>query len=646
MNRLQRITLVLFIVVVINWILNRLTGYQILGGDLLNFLFVLFLIILILRSTRSIFRILLWRLRNRLLVSYFLFGVVPLVLIGAMLLLAFELLFGQVAANTIRAEVNNRVDAISGVAHDLALNTLYGSNTAEFVQDLRQRVPKLSVIVRSGGVSTAFPSDARIQEIPEWSEAGAKDLMKFEDDVVIMTAHAREHAGDRTVDVLAFAPLDSELLSEIAPNLGTASFIQGTIRSEGGGAALSSEGLPDKDPNVLPTTLAQASRQLPAARGFWDIRLGWASLWELKRPNGETEEAVMAGTTRPSLIIPSFFSTLGSVAGIIGYVLLAVAIVFIFVEAVSLILSLSLTRTITRSVHDLYTGTQHVATGDFTHRIPVRSKDQLSELAGSFNTMTERIRNLIVEVKEKEKLESELEIAREVQTQLFPKGSPHMKTMELVGVCNPARVVSGDYYDFVPAGPDRMAIVIGDISGKGISAALLMASVQSSLHAQLTAMNGTDASTATLVTRLNHQLYENTPPEKYATFYCALYNDDTGRLAYTNAGHLPPILVRDGNASRLEVNGTVVGLLPNAVYEQLVIDLKPGDMLAAFTDGITESENAAGEQFGEQRLTAMLVENAHRPLDEIVKAVLAAIHGWAYDLDNQDDTTMLLARRV
>jgi sigma-B regulation protein RsbU (phosphoserine phosphatase) len=192
-----------------------------------------------------------------------------------------------------------------------------------------------------------------------------------------------------------------------------------------------------------------------------------------------------------------------------------------------------------------------------------------------------------------------------------------------------------------------MAIAIGDISGKGISAALLMASVQSSLHAQLTAMEGSEtASTATLVARLNHQLYENTPPEKYATFYCALYNDDTGRLAYTNAGHPPPILVRSGKASRLEVNGTVVGLLPDALYEQLIIDLQPGDVLAAFTDGITECENASGEQFGEQRLSNLLIENATRPLEEIVRIVIEAVRAWARDLDDQDDTTMLLARRV
>src|SRR6185436_2075600 len=150
----------------------------------------------------------------------------------------------------------------------------------------------------------------------------------------------------------------------------------------------------------------------------------------------------------------------------------------------------------------------------------------------------------IVEVKEKEKLESELEIARQVQAQLFPKEVPKLQTLELMGTCHPARIVSGDYYDFIPLDGRSTALIIGDIAGKGISAALLMASVQSSLHAQLTiGMNG-GVSTATLVSRLNRQLYESTPPEKYATFYCGLYDEESGFLRYTNAGHLAPILIR------------------------------------------------------------------------------------------------------
>jgi sigma-B regulation protein RsbU (phosphoserine phosphatase) len=303
-----------------------------------------------------------------------------------------------------------------------------------------------------------------------------------------------------------------------------------------------------------------------------------------------------------------------------------------------------LTRTITGSVHDLYVGTKQVEAGDFSHRIAIRSREQLSGLAESFNGMTQRIERLIVEVKEKEKLESELEVARQVQAQLFPRQVPKLATLQMTGVCNPARVVSGDYYDFIRVDGHQTALVIADISGKGISAALLMASVQSSLHAQLAMNADGPLSTAALVRRLNRQLYENTPAEKYATFFCGIYDEQTSRLSYTNAGHLPPILLRGGKTIRLETSDTIVGMFPDSHYQEAVVELLPGDVFAAFTDGVTEPEDAHEEEFGEERLIELLIQNSERPLDEIARIVMAAVHSWTHDLSNQDDITLLLAR--
>jgi sigma-B regulation protein RsbU (phosphoserine phosphatase) len=333
---------------------------------------------------------------------------------------------------------------------------------------------------------------------------------------------------------------------------------------------------------------------------------------------------------------------------------MVVGLIFLLLETVTLLWSLQLARTITGTVYDLYVGTKQVEAGDFSHQIPIRTTDQLSELGGSFNNMTSQIQRLVGEVKEKEKLQAELEIAHTVQSRLFPKNVPVLKTLDLIGMCNPARVVSGDYYDFVPVNERWTALVIGDISGKGISAALLMASMQSALRAQITAMDtngigmkgGEAPSTAVMVSRLNRQLYESTSMETFASFFCAIYDDRNGRLSYTNAGHLPPILVRDGVATRLEVNGTVMGFFPEAPYGQNILDLQPGDLLAAFTDGITESENADGEEFGPGRLAQLLVENATQSLDSIIQTANLEFRKWAFDIDNLDDATMLLARRL
>jgi sigma-B regulation protein RsbU (phosphoserine phosphatase) len=266
--------------------------------------------------------------------------------------------------------------------------------------------------------------------------------------------------------------------------------------------------------------------------------------------------------------------------------------------------------------------------------------------------MTANVEKLIIESKEKERLESELQIAREVQSQLFPKSAPQVKRLELIGACRPARMVSGDYYDFIQVGPRWTVLAIGDISGKGISAALLMASIQSSLRAQLSTSSvhsiDSDAglSTSELTAVLNTQLYESTSPEKFATFFCALYDEDAGRLYYTNAGHLPPLLIRQGRAERLEVNGMVLGAFPNQPYGREYIELQAGDLLAAYTDGITEPENEYGEEFGEERLAELLISNARRPLEEIAATITETASTWGDAAEQQDDMTLLLLRRL
>jgi sigma-B regulation protein RsbU (phosphoserine phosphatase) len=232
-----------------------------------------------------------------------------------------------------------------------------------------------------------------------------------------------------------------------------------------------------------------------------------------------------------------------------------------------------------------------------------------------------------------------------VQGRLFPKAALVLPSLSVTGVCRPASVVSGDYYDFLSlktSGPG-LALAIGDVAGKGISAALLMATIQSAMRSQL-AIPG-PISTTRVVSSLNHQIYSSTAPEKYATFFFALYDEATGALTYTNAGHLPPILIRDGAAQRLEVTGTVVGAFPTAQYEERQIRLLPGDLLLAYTDGLTEPENAYGEMFGEQRVIDLLIKHEGAEPSAIFERTLEAVLEWTGPLGLQDDMTMLIARR-
>ena len=269
--------------------------------------------------------------------------------------------------------------------------------------------------------------------------------------------------------------------------------------------------------------------------------------------------------------------------------------------------------------------------------------------------MTENLERLLAVAKEKERLETEIEIARQVQEQLYPKTAPALKTLRVMGMCQPARMVSGDYYDYQALSDRQLAIAIGDVAGKGISAALLMATIQAALRMELRAAlespaahasaNGFHLSTATMVSDLNQQLYATTSPEKYATFCFALYDDDTGIVSYTNAGHPPPILIRGGSATQLDVNGTVVGAFPFSKYGESKVQLEPGDLLVWYTDGITEPEDAYGEMFGEERLIELIAKNAERPDAQIIRTVMESVRQWTASPELSDDMTVVLARK-
>jgi len=298
----------------------------------------------------------------------------------------------------------------------------------------------------------------------------------------------------------------------------------------------------------------------------------------------------------------------------------------------------------------------------------VKSSDQLADLAISFNSMTASIEKLIQEQKEKQRLENELAIAQEVQAQLFPRQVSELESLEVHGFCRPARTVSGDYYDFLTASSHKLILAVGDISGKGISAALLMATIHSAVRAysveNLPQMRepvavgavagagrvmaawpeGVEVSPGALLSLLNHQLYESTPPEKYATLFLGIYDGRSHRLTYSNGGHLPPILIaKDGSIRRLETGGTVVGLFDNMTYPEGAVEMHPGEIFVAYSDGVTEPENDFGE-FGEQRLIDLVRDNRNLPLAEISQIVTLAVENWIGDNEQPDDVTLVLAR--
>ncbi len=531
LKKLGRLEKIFLLLIVADIGLALVPGASGVGAIVTAIILALGAIILVRLTTSGLNRAM-WRLRNRLIVSYLFIAVVPLVLVTVLVAMAGYILIGQVAIYTVTLELERRV-----------------------------------------------------AELPD-----------------------------------PMAPSE-EFLSNLAPNIGDVFLVE---RSKDSVKLLFQD---------------HRGRHVPAPVHPLDIEVIWRS-----PINFGPRAYDLFVVSRPSAVLSTIFGQKMEWGQEILLGSIAVVALFLIVQLGSVIIGISITRNITGAVHDLYEGTQKVEVGDFSHRIAVRGNDQLAELNVSFNRMTENLERLIAVEKEEERLHSELKIAREVQRQLFPKTALSLRSLHMTGVCHPAQVVSGDYYDYFPLEGASMAMAIGDVAGKGISAALLMATVQSALRAQL---NGSGRhSTSRIVTLLNQQLFASTAPEKFTSFYFGLYDDSTSVLSYANAGHPPPLLLRDGASQKLEVTGTVVGAFPHACYEERQVTLQNGDLLVAYTDGVTEPENAYGEMFGEERLIDILMKYIQADGQEIVSRSMEAIVQWTGSSELQDDMTMLIARRA
>ena len=248
---------------------------------------------------------------------------------------------------------------------------------------------------------------------------------------------------------------------------------------------------------------------------------------------------------------------------------------------------------------------------------------------------------MAIEVANRERLNREIEIAREVQERLFPQDCPPIAGLDYCGRCRPAQAVGGDYYDFVTGAGNTLGIAIGDVSGKGISAALLMASLQASLRGQ--AIAGVH-DLAALMRNINLLVHEASAANRYATFFYGEYHIDQRRLEYVNAGHNPPMILRGDEVIRLEAGGPVVGLLKQADYQQAHCDLLPGDVLIAFTDGVSESMTTEGDECGEQRFIPAAQKCRGLGAAEIVTHLIFGADAFAAGAPQHDDMTLVVVK--
>lgn len=664
----------------------------------ISFVFVFFAI---LQGLRWLRRVLMWRLRNRLIVTYVFIGVIPIILLVAMGLLAGFSFAGQFATYVVTSDLQSELQHLEATNRSLATQFRVLARDGRLTEQLASEIASASdehfrhrsVSVWDGDKSFVLGEPARVPAQPiKPSPALKGDFAGFvyDNNRLQLRAVRNVDYGTHPLTVISNLPITADLLRHAATELGKVSIFPPEEETSPGPSTSASSssaktGASDNSDKIIiengkshttyKTSVNVAgieSGSVPPAMSALDVNFPFGTRIDLVNwQTGKALPGLLWVDTRPSMIYATLFGTLGDWAGGVRYFLIGTAIAFGVIELIALFIGVRLTRSMTKSVAELYNATEHINRGELQHRIQVRTSDQMAALEGSFNSMTQSLANLIAEQKEKQRMESELAIAYEVQDLLYPEDLSGLPSLEVHGVCRPARTVSGDYYDFIPLSEDRMVLAVGDISGKGISAALLMATVHAFVRAYSLEPEMTVASVAVgagvaesevlalgngdgnavaglspglLMSTLNYQLFRSTPPSKYATMFLGCFDAGSRSLTYSNAGHLSPLLLGgDGDIRRLEPSGTVVGLFDGMTYGESSVGMQPGDIFVAYSDGITEPENEFGE-FGEERLIELIQQHRDQPLARISEAVTAAVADWIAGAEQPDDVTLVLAR--
>ncbi len=634
-------------------------------------------------------RRLLWRVRRKLILSYVFVGLVPSLLIVTFFVLAGLLLIRNVAGYMVQTRLELQATQARFLAQTVLLDVQRAVST-EAVHDTLERqqatasarypflsialVPVAGITCPSGlvaanaGRTPPGPLPARAGDwkhlpaptsLPAWIATcdGVAQLIAYD-----AADEARRTAGESDLRMVARAvalpatrtptwavvldlPISAVVERRLQDETGIQLGVIGDLQTDDApivsarGSALDPRPVPDYGEGLI----NQAMRR-------WVVlvqHLDWES--------GKTGDLnVMLSLHLVDIYRRiAFGSGLGSAfSGVLLGALVVVAVLFLLIQGVALVLGLTLARQITGAVHDLFTGTEHLRNRDFTHVIPVRARDQLGELADSFNVMTGEITRLLLDVAQKERLEQEFATAREIQMKLLPQGPLAVPGLAVSAYCEPAREVGGDYYDVFPVDDDVFGFLIADVSGKGVGAGLYMAQ----LKGLVLSLARQHRSPRELLIAVNRVLVDHLDGKSFITMSYIVVDLRRQVMTYSRAGHCPMIVApgaRGGIRPPIRVlapDGLVVGLtlddgtLFESLLEEVTVPLAPGDLFMLFTDGMSEMMNPAHDCFGETRLGEIAGEHRDLPLDQLADRMVAEVRAFGAGAGQHDDMTMLLLR--
>lgn len=619
-----------------------------------------------------------WKISRRLIFTHIFIGAIPIIAVIGIFYVSsilfyyqfsYFLISNQIGIHSVRIHAFNNLALREGLRQLMLESPKFSPEILQEILDAESRYilseyPSASIVLcftnPATGQSSAYINQHSVavrlenHNIPEWvKQRGEFNGLIVENErarggvsrLLLRSFVSSDFPSEFPFSIEVTVPFDSYMIGMLKTALGQDLLLARQSGQSGLRMVLPLTNIPSG--NVLESTF-HLEDSPAVTRWMWPIPLFPTSWDDGEEMSPARTDTLMVEASLPKLL-RSFLRS-DSVVGQRVYQIFAVIVaIFLLAEVISIVIGILLTRSVTQAVHNLDLGTQFVKRGDFSHRIVLRSRDQLGALAESFNQMTEYVQQLVKERVLKERLEHEIEIAREVQERLFPARAPKMKRLDIAGVCLPARTVSGDYYDFLSMGADELGVAVGDISGKGISAALLMASLQATLRSSVTCSRQEpgeeyENGVAGLVERINKQIYGFTTDDRFATFFYARYDGVERTITYCNAGHNPPLHFSGETYRRLSVGGTVIGLFPNAGYAQETMSFNDGDLLVAYTDGITECLNASGEEFGEERLIQLIQPNRDMSAEDLKEYILENVQSWKLDREQDDDMTLIIIK--
>jgi serine phosphatase RsbU (regulator of sigma subunit) len=609
-------------------------------------------------------RAFLWRVRRKLVLSYVFLGFVPLVLVMAFALTGAMLVYMMVANYVFRESFSDLVDDVHQIAETSAIELGRSATDARGAierkyDNLASQYPDLSLAVvpvgaRRGAVPDGWPLTAGTwrhrappASLPSWVVLARRfsgTIVQPSDapgGALQLVVRAAVPTADGRRAVVADLPVDSLIVQRMHGRTGAR---LNAISAEGCGAAAT-------DRSAVDRRLRSMFRETVAfmdCTNWEDGTVGVLSI-SLEAPLGELASRLTSVGTSGIAPRAAPVPLAGSDSWWTVFVQLLVVLggLFLVIQASALVMGSLLVRSITSAVHELFVGTERIQQGDFSHRIRIESRDQLEDLADSFNRMSGSIDHLLLVQREKQRMDDELRIAREIQKSLLPVSPPRLAGLDVADLCEPAREVGGDYYDFFEIGPARLAVLIADVSGKGTSAALYMAE----LKGLMLALSHAEQSPRRLLIEVNRLLADHLDNRSFITMTYAVIDLERGTMTAARAGHTPLIVVSGGRSEVIAPSGMVLGLrLPGAgerfeaVLEEHTRPIVAGDVIVLYTDGITEAMDADGELFGDAALARVVAGQHARDAAGIRERVVRDVRAFVGDAEPHDDMTMVILK--